>query len=511
MDRWELEAAMHKFEAAMTIYERQEEWENYTAALNKLANTNIQADQFQKAYTMAQKSLEILKLNQIKGSLQEYKAYFIIGYYYDFAKFDFDQALHYYNRSLEFERVSGDSKHVFMAQLYNGIAILHSKNGKYVQAVPYYEKALEISKVANGEISSHVSDIYGNLGFNYQVYGDFEKSIYYQEKSIEIGIQINGEEHPDVAIAYSNLSETYENLFDLGKAVFYGEKALAIALSKFDEEHPFTAEVYQRLSSQYLKLDEPQKAYEFANRSLDILERKLGNEHPELIFPISSLASVSEYLGDNAQAIAHATRTLEICSKVYGDKHIRTANAYSTLADYISTDGDIEKSLAYQKRAIYILRKIYNTENHSYMVGTYEGMGDNYLKTNDYPNALKSYLTALDISQQMKPKNNLREAHLNSKIGTFYLSKDDRENAEKYIDISIDLLRQTSDSEFADDKFLSQQLLIELFRNKCKILKGYSEKVAGPGRLEEIKSLYAKADSIVDQVQYQISTSKRQN
>ncbi|MBC31150.1 MAG: hypothetical protein CMH48_09915 [Muricauda sp.] len=499
---WKLEKANMKYNKAKNIYNENKNWEKYCLTLNKLAESDMQADKYQEAFTKATTVLEVLESKRILGSLQENNAYYIIAYYHDFVEFDFESAMKYYHKALDIQTKHNEVVNSFLAKLYNGIAILHSKNGFYKRAVPFYEKALEISKKVNGEISSHVADIYGNMGFNYQVYGDFEKSIYYQKKSIAIDLKLNGEDNLDVAIAYSNISETYEYLLDLGKAIDYGEKALGIALSKFDEEHPFTAEVYQRLSSLYLKLDEPKKAEEYAQRSLFILEGMLGKHHPELIFPITTLGSVSDYLGHITEAIAYAERTLEICLRFYGENHVRTANAYSVLSNYISKNGDIEHSVNYQKKALGVFRKIYDSENHASMVHTYESMGDNYLKIGRYENALESYQKALSISRQIKPKNSVREGHLLNRIGEFHLARNDEKNASIFIDEGIALIKNDSTSHFADDAFLNQQLSIELYQNKLDILKRNSLGTTIQNQFNEIKTLHYKIDSIIDGIQY---------
>lgn len=502
---WKLEEARVNYEKAKSIFEEQEDWENLARSINKLASYCMKARKYDLGLENTKTALKVLETHNIRNSFQEYKAYFNIGFYHDFADFNFDKSLEYYRKALEFERQVKVPDSSFLATVNNGMGVLYSKQGFYKEAIPFYKKTLEISRRMDGEDSPEVAQAYGNMGLNYHAMGDYEKSIEFQKKAIDIDIKVNGEMSPNVAIAYTNISETYEGLLDLGKAIYYGEKALAIGLARLGEGHSFVGGIYQRLSSLYIKIDEAQKALDYGKRSLEITKRVSGEDNIELIFPLSTLASVSEYMGNINEAIKYGEEALRISLKHYGDNHLRSAIGYSFVADFITKDGQVDRALEYHQKSIDIFKKFFSDDNnHPRMSRTYQAMALNYQKKGQNTKALESYFEALEITKKIRPKNPVQLASINNKMGAFFLEIGKEEKASAYLDNALQILNEGADdqSSLSQNDFVEQQLLIKIYKNQCALLERNLKGNIRNLENEKIRQLHRKVDSIIDNIRF---------
>ncbi|CAF4713474.1 unnamed protein product, partial [Rotaria socialis] len=93
----------------------------------------------------------------------------------------FDQAEELYNELLE--NASTDSDRAF---IYHQLGYLKDDQGEYQQAVTFYEKSLEIKRKTLPEDDVSLAPTYGNIGLVYDNMGEYSKALEYYEKSHKI-------------------------------------------------------------------------------------------------------------------------------------------------------------------------------------------------------------------------------------------------------------------------------------------------------------------------------------
>ncbi|CAF4712581.1 unnamed protein product, partial [Rotaria socialis] len=91
----------------------------------------------------------------------------------------FDQAEELYNELLE--KASNDSDRAF---IYHMLGMMKNNQGGYQQAVTFYEKSLEIKRQTLPEDDVSLAPTYGNIGLVYDNMGEYSKALEYYEKSL---------------------------------------------------------------------------------------------------------------------------------------------------------------------------------------------------------------------------------------------------------------------------------------------------------------------------------------
>ena len=123
-----------------------------------------------------------------------------------------DDALLYYNRSLNLARELGDT--YMQASVLNNIAYIFDLKGESNKAIGYYEESLSLTTNEKDKAPT-----YNNIALIYYTKGDFQKAAEYFQKAIEIGERYG--KYRDVSIYKLNLGETYRKMGDYENAEKY--------------------------------------------------------------------------------------------------------------------------------------------------------------------------------------------------------------------------------------------------------------------------------------------------
>ncbi|MBN2826218.1 MAG: tetratricopeptide repeat protein [Campylobacterales bacterium] len=155
--------------------------------------------------------------------------------------------------------------------------------GQYDNALKYYEKSLNIELKNHQKPTANTATAYNQIGGMWHFKGNYPKAIEYYEKSLAIRLKTTREEHPDTATTYNNLGEAYRAKCKYTKAMEYYEKSLAIRLKTTGDEHPNTAATYNNLGLVYEARLKYQKAYKYMQKTINIVTKTLPANHPYVI------------------------------------------------------------------------------------------------------------------------------------------------------------------------------------------------------------------------------------
>ncbi|CAF4728719.1 unnamed protein product, partial [Rotaria socialis] len=145
----------------------------------------------------------------------------------------FDQAEELYNELLE--NASDDSDRAF---IYHQLGMMKDNQGEYQQAVTFYEKSLEIKRKTLPKDHASLAPTYSNIGAVYKNMGEYSKALEYYEKSLKIREISLPPTHPDLATSYSCFGHLYEKMEEYSKALPLLEKALSIRQKSLPSTHP---------------------------------------------------------------------------------------------------------------------------------------------------------------------------------------------------------------------------------------------------------------------------------
>jgi tetratricopeptide (TPR) repeat protein len=290
---------MGQSENAQRVYEillKQKTEEKSKAPIyNQLGYIKDDRGEYQQAIRFYEKSLEIEQRSLSPNYPNRAMSYNNIGVVYKNMN-DYPKALLFYEKALAIRQQSLPPTHPDLATSYNNIGVVYDSMGDYPKALSSYEKALAIQQKSLPPNHPDLASPYNNIGALYQRMGDFPKARLFYEKALTIQQQSLPPDHPSFASPYNNIGIVYKNIGEYSKALLYYEKALAIKQQSLPANHSSLASSCNNIGLLYEKIGNYSKAYSFYERAVKIAQQSLPSDHPHLRMYQEELAYIKTKL-----------------------------------------------------------------------------------------------------------------------------------------------------------------------------------------------------------------------
>jgi len=352
------------------------------------------------------------------------------------------------------------------AYIFHQFGTIHDGQGNYNEAVEYYEKSLEISKKSLPANHSSLAILYNNIGLVYKSMGEYSKALEYYEKDLEISKKSLPENHPDLATSYNNIGLVYKSMGEYSKALQYYEKSLEIKKKTLPEDHPSLATSYNNMGSVYDSMGEYTKALEYYEKSLEIMKKSLPANHPSLATSYNNIGVVYDSMGEYTKALEYYEKDLEILKKTLPANHPDLATSYNNIGLVYDSMGEYTKALEYYEKSLEIMKKSLPA-NHSSLAILYNNIGLVYKSMGEYSKALEYYEKDLEISKKSLPENHPDLATSYNNIGLVYKSMGEYSKALQYLERALDIRQRSLPSNHPSIKSVKQS--IETVKGKLKV------------------------------------------
>ncbi|CAM4837505.1 unnamed protein product [Rotaria magnacalcarata] len=211
-----------------------------------------------------------------------------------------DQAEELYNELLNSASDDRDIAHI-----YHQLGYLKDDQGKYQEAVKFYEKSLEIERKTLPEDDASLAPTYSNIGTVYKNMGEYSKALEYYEKSHKIKEISLPPNHPSLAATYGNIGIVYDNMGEYSKALEFYEKSLKIKEISLPPNHPSLATSYNNIGGVYANMGEYSKALEYYEKDLKIALKSLPSTHPDLATSYNCIGELYNDMGEYSKALEY--------------------------------------------------------------------------------------------------------------------------------------------------------------------------------------------------------------
>jgi CHAT domain-containing protein/Tfp pilus assembly protein PilF len=369
-----LEAAIHKFEEASSLYHSIGEQAKESRALGGVAGSYSLLGENRKALEYLTRALSIVQANN--DSASEALLLAAIGAINDDLG-EKQKALEYLNQALPIFRSSGDSGNEGLT--LSGIGNVYSSMGESQKAIGYYEQGLPLLRAAgdrNGEGKTLIS-----LGKTYSDIGEQQKAFDHYTQALPL-VRSTGDLTSQANILV-NSGVIYTSL---------GEKQKA--LDNFNQALPMQREVGDRrgevgtlvnLGLVYNALGEKQKALSYYAQGLS-LARAISDREAEATL-LDNIGIIYEELGEPQKALNHYAQALPLIRAVKSSKG--EASILNNMGKAYNVLGERQKALDYYTQALTLLKKIGDREGEGYLLNNiatiYAAMGERQ-KSLDYLN-----------------------------------------------------------------------------------------------------------------------------
>ena len=167
--------------------------------------------------------------------------------------------------------------------IYNGqLGQIYFNHATYEEALDYYQKSLQFYEQVLPEDDLELATSYNSIGGVYEKMGEYAKALSYCEKSLAIMKKKLPDTHPNLAALYSNMGRAYNGLREYSKAIMLHNLTLNMISEILPSGHPNFASLYRNFAFVYRNMQDYQQALEYFQKAEDICKKAMPTTHPEL-------------------------------------------------------------------------------------------------------------------------------------------------------------------------------------------------------------------------------------
>jgi tetratricopeptide (TPR) repeat protein len=351
------------------------------------------------------------------------------------------------------------------AAIFNNLALIAERQGKYEEAITVHEKALEIFQKTLPANHPLLATSYNNIGNVYKSMGEYSKALSYFEKALEIRQKTLPANHPDFAESYSNIAAVYYSMSEYLKALSYYEKALEIYQKTLPANHPLLATSYNNIGNVYKSMGEYSKALSYFEKALEIRQKTLPANHLDLATSYDSIGMVYRNMGEYSKALSYYDKAFEIKQKTLPANHLHLAGSYNNIGLVYYNMGKYSNALSYSNKALEIRQKNL-PENHPDLAQSYNNIGNVYDDMGEYSKTLLYYNKALEIREKALPANHPHLATTYNNIGGVYYKMDEFSEALLYLERALNIWQRSLPSNHPNLQTIRKN--IETIKRNCK-------------------------------------------
>ncbi len=246
---------------------------------------------------------------------------------------DYDKALSYCFATLRILADSSSLYKVYEEICYSMIANIYLSKKDYQNAIKYYEKAIDFNQKNYTSKNSYVANNYNNLGLALIQKGAIEKAIRYCLKAENIYnlLSVNS---VDISYVYEYLGYAYQKLKKYDIALKYYYNCLTVRITQAGKKHQKTSEAYLYLGELYAEMNKPDSALKYFQHSIISGINNFNNKN---IFSIPDIKSIDKnyYLREAFYQKAKLLKTLFDNTKNL--KYLQASMKLYTLTDTLIT------------------------------------------------------------------------------------------------------------------------------------------------------------------------------
>jgi tetratricopeptide (TPR) repeat protein len=327
-----------------------------------------------------------------------------------------------YNKKLKEHETSLDD-HYDTDIILENIASLYHNHNKHEKSLEYFEKSLKIlihiynKNTNNDNILSRL----GRIGSSDLKIDDKNEALKILEEAFEISQHIEDDDsengvHRDIASIMINMTKSFLESYDYNYTLepFNVTFDMFIHIYDFEDNSNF-ATLFSNIGLIYEKLGEYELAIIYYQKSVKVL-KNINGDYEKIAFLLIKVAKLYVIIDDSKETIKLTNEAFKILSSSDKWGYQSIVNSLKELAIQFHDFESYEISLYYYNLLLKSLRVINENKYHSEILSTLGTVGELYLKTQNYKDALKTFEEALEIGHKDKDDfivlfNNVGIAH----------------------------------------------------------------------------------------------------
>ena len=368
----------------------------------------------------------------------------------------------------------------------NSLGIIHRRMGEYEKAISYYQRALKINEQNYGYDHPQLTVTLNNLGVLHRRLENFDEGERYYRRALQIRKDTYGEDHSQTQRVYNNM----ERLFYERGRKHYENREWDMAARYLEKAYRIQAETlgdYDRAQRRLLFLADTYRFMGNPQQSIDVLEQALPAyttafepDDYNLVQLQTALGIYQRYIGDYEAAHATFTELIDNIGMEPEDVGSHHAQAYSGKG-YVEYDlGNYHDALDYQYKAYTIMSDSLNLYEQT-VSGALNHLGKNYHQLGEYQKAVDYYNQALTI-QADSLGSDISElyARISFNLGETYLSTENYPDALQYYQKALRVFEEDPKgvTMISEDDVLGRMALVYEQTGRPEKSQHYRERMA---------------------------------
>ncbi|CAF3389584.1 unnamed protein product [Rotaria sp. Silwood2] len=272
-------------------------------------------------------------------------------------KGNYDEALKFYQKSLEIRQNILSQNHPDLADTYTAIGLLHDNKGKYLKALDFYQKSLDIWRNILPPNYSKLTSIYNNIATIYMNIKEYSKALEYFENSLKNEQKSLPLNYSNLAITYGNIGFMYKKLTQFTKALEFFHKALKTSQNVPTLSRPWLTNIYNNIGLLHQNMKDHSKALEFYHKMLEFQKGFITSKHPELGNTYCNIALMHYNMQEYSKALEFYFKALEMYQNNIPRHNVAFGIVYNQMGEVYEKMGEYAKAISFYQQAIEIGQK----------------------------------------------------------------------------------------------------------------------------------------------------------
>jgi len=383
------------------------------------------------------------------------------------------------------EAHSLDTEPVVQAELYETLAGIYQKLGKFDQADSLLQASLTIRKSLFGTDSAETAKSLLALGSLRDAQAQYPEAEKLVRQSLDIDTRRLPKNDPAIAktmLALGNVlqdrgvydqsiatldqtvqlysapgsapADLADSLYELANAHFYAghydtaealnERVLVMYKQIYGDRHPRVADILINLGAIRFDLGHYPEAEQFDRQALDIVQSWYGKDNPETATDLTILARALVHQNRFNEATDLLQQSLAIKERAFGKVHPSVASTLNELGSVALQEDKYDAAAGYFTRMADIYRAVYG--EHHYLLGTaLSNLASVYSAEQQWSRAEQLYRQAISIYVAALPANDVNIGIARIKLGRTLLRQRRYAEAETESRAGYDMLIQQMD------------------------------------------------------------------
>ncbi|CAF0814443.1 unnamed protein product [Adineta steineri] len=167
--------------------------------------------------------------------------------------------------------------------VYNNLANVYYKEGKYDKALTYYHKSLSIQQKHLPENDSSLSIDYNNIAIVYETQKNYDLALQFFQSALILEMKASKPDEKLIAFLNNHIGLIHNEQQNFAQGLIYHERNLRINEKLFPATHPSLALSHHNIAISLFSLGRSDEALNHTQKAIQIASQTLPDDQPQII------------------------------------------------------------------------------------------------------------------------------------------------------------------------------------------------------------------------------------